>query len=228
MKTLAISFITFLLTSCTVAQRIATESREIGNFSQIRVEKGIDLKLVQDADDKLLKITSRNFDLQDVITEIRGETLYLSKKGNNFSNSSVDITVPFYKLSQIDASSGSDIENSGTLEIEELSIKASGGSDLDLKINLYYLECELSGGSDAELEGSSKAAYYQASGGSDIDANDFKVEKVTLRLSGGSDVDIFATEEVDIEASGGSDVNVSGGAKIVRDQSDRSSDVRIN
>lgn len=228
MKTLTFALITFLLTSCTMAQRIETESREIGSFNQIKVEKGIDLKLVQDADDTRLKITARNFDLQDVITEIRGETLFLSKRGNTFSNSGVDITVPFSELSKIEASSGSDIESSGTLEMEELSIEASGGSDLELNLNVFYLECNLSGGSDVELEGSSKAAYYQASGGSDIDANDFKVEKVTLRLSGGSDVDLFASEEVDIEASGGSDVNVSGGAKIVRDKSDRSSDVRVN
>ena len=228
MKTLISSLIIFLLTSCTIAQKIETESRETGRFNQIKVEKGVNLELVQNTDDNLLKITARNFDLQDVITEVRGETLYLSKKGSTFSNSGVDITVPFGNLSKIEASGGSDIENSGILELEELIIEASGGSDLELNLNVFYLECNLSGGSDAELKGSSKAAYYQASGGSDIDANNFKVEKATLRLSGGSDVDLYASEEVNIEASGGSDVNVSGGASIINDNSDRSSDVSIH
>lgn len=203
MKTQIFVLATFLLNSCSVAQRVENESREIGNFSQIKVEKGIDLKLVQDATDNRLRITARNFDLQDIVTEIQGETLYLSKRGNTFVNSGVDITVPVSNLTMIEASGGSDIENNGVLEVEELKIIASSGSDLELNLNVYYLECELSGGSDADLSGNSKAAYYRASGGSDIDANNFKTEKATLRLRGGSDVDIFASNEVDIEASGG-------------------------
>lgn len=214
--------------SCSVAQRVEQESRDIGPFSQIKVEKGIDLILIQNSDNRQLSITARNFDLEDVITEVRGETLFLSKRGSTFGNSGVDITVPFTTLNEINASGGSDIENSGTLDLEELKIEASGGSDLDLNLKVYYLECQLSGGSDAELVGSGKAAFYSASGGSDIDANRFETEKATLRLSGGSDVDVFATEEVDIEASGGSDVNINGGAQVIRDKSDRSSDVSIN
>ena len=227
MRLLLIIMIGFMVSGCTMAQKYEMDEKALDAFTEIKVEKGINLTLIP-SDTHLAKIKTRNFSLGKVFLEIEGERLYITREGSSFMNSSVNVTLYFKTLTNIEASGGSDIEQEGTLKAEELRIEASGGSDISLILDTYYLECNLSGGSDMDIQGTSRAVLIGASGGSDIDADGLKVQNATLSLSGGSDADVYVTEELHIRASGGSDVNVRGNPKKFSKETDRSSDISFN
>lgn len=203
---------------------VQTENRSVGSFDQIVVSSGIDLYITQgsstgvkvEADDNIIPI---------IKTEVKGNTLkvYSEKGWRNAKKVRVNVTMP--SIQGISASGGSDVYSVGSLKADNLSLKGSGGSDLNLNLQVEHLDCSVSGGSDAELEGAAAEIHMTASGGSDIEAYGLKAKTCTVSASGGSDAYVNVTEKIDLSASGGSDIHHKGGAEVGRKSVSGSSDV---
>lgn len=208
-----------------VAHTANAEDRSVGPFSKLHVQNGIDVYLTQ-SDHERLRVEARDAD--NVIAEVRNGELRISRKrsgGGFFSLSADKVHLDFVRLSAIEASGGSDIRGRNQLKLDDLSIRASGGSDVTLGLQAKSLDLNLSGGSDAKLRGNADSLAVTASGGSDISAAGLQTRRVKLNVSGGSDATINATEAVEINASGGSDVSVAGKPRQRTVNNDRSSDV---
>ena len=72
------------------------------------------------------------------------------------------------KLS-IDSSGGADVK-CGELEAEDVTINASGGSDIDAVAN-STLSLTASGGADVHIKGNPQIVHWDVSGGADIEFN---------------------------------------------------------
>jgi hypothetical protein len=217
-----------VLAACAAHAERRTEERAVGPFSKLRVENGIDVVLIQ-GDRPSLTIEADDNVLKDIVTEVDGGELRISRSrrsGAQFFGSDAKVRLTFVQLSGIQASGGSDIDSGSDIKLDELSVSASGGSDIDLAVEAKRLELSLSGGSDLKLRGSAETLTITASGGSDIAAGDLGADRVTLRVSGGSDAHVNAKDAIELDASGGSDVTVSGNPGRRTVNNDRSSDVR--
>jgi hypothetical protein len=190
---------------------------------------------VEQGDSFLVEVVSPSDDADDVITEIRDDTLVI-RRDRSFFNSlnwfgiggrrdSVNVTLP--ELISLSASGGSNVKGEGTIAADELDISTSGGSDLALKVDADSLEISTSGGSDMTVSGSTDRVRVQTSGGSDLHAGDLEAKEANLTSSGGSDIEITVLERLTATASGGSDIqyrgdpayvdiNDSGGADVSR------------
>ena len=207
-----------------------TEERSVAPFTRLNVENGIDVSLTQGPEQRL-RIEVDGYDLADIVTEVVGGELRLSNKGRSvwgwsfFEDHDVTVYLDFVELTAIDASSGSDIEGRNAFELDELSVQASGGSDVELDVRAERLEFHLSGGSDLDVRGETQSLTIDASGGSDVLARSLNAAQARVDLSGGSDASILATTSVAIHASGGSDVIVHGNPAERTLDNDRSSDI---
>jgi Putative auto-transporter adhesin, head GIN domain len=206
----------------------ASEERTVAPFSRLEVLNGVDVYLTQ-GDEQSLRVEVEGFDLEDIGTEVEGDTLTLSNEASRdvqfFADRRAVVYLDFVQLSAIEASSGSDIEGRNDLQVDELTVRASGGSDVELAVEAQSLEFMLSGGSDLEVSGETQSLSIEASGGSDVDARSLESERARVRVSGGSDASIRASAAVNIDAHGGSDVVVSGDPAERTVDNDRSSDV---
>jgi hypothetical protein len=203
----------------------ASEERPVAGFSEIRADRGVDVYLTQGTRESL-RIEAEGYALEDVISNVEGGVLILSKSdGRWWPARRVVAHVEVVRLSAITASGGSDVQSRNALRLENLEVEASGGSDVDLDVQARSLEFTLSGGSDLRLSGSTQQLVVEASGGSDAAARQMAAERVRLQVSGGSDASVQASAAIDIEASGGSDVHVFGNPGERRVNNDKGSDV---
>lgn len=205
------------------------EQRQVAPFSKLRVQNGIDVHLAQ-AEEHAVRIEVDGVDLGDVVTEVVDEELRISRSGwtgiGFLSDKEVDVYVDFVRLTEVDVSGGSDLEGRSAIELDELSVRASGGSDVRLAaVDVPQLEFALSGGSDLNVEGTTTSLGIEASGGSDVSARQLQAQQAVVRLSGGSDASVQVRERIDVDASGGSDVDVHGDPADRSVDADRSSDV---
>ena len=69
----------------------------------------------------------------------------------------------------IDSSGGADVE-CGELEAEDVTINASGGSDIDAVAN-STLSLTVSGGADIHIKGNPQIVHWDVSGGADVEFN---------------------------------------------------------
>ena len=208
-----------------IAHTANAEERSVGPFSKLHVQNGIDVYLTQ-SDHERLRVEARDAD--NIVTEVRDGELRISRNrsgGGFFPRGAGKVYLDFVRLSAIEASGGSDIRSRNQLKLDDLSVGASGGSDVALDVQAKNLHMTLSGGSDAKVQGKADSFAIRASGGSDISAAGLQTRRATLDVSGGSDARVNVTEAIEINASGGSDITVAGKPKQRTVNNDRSSDV---
>lgn len=113
-----------------------------------------------------------------------------------------------------------------TLVIEFEGMLSIVGGDRWVEVVADSLESiEVSGGSDLRGSGTVEGYALRVSGGSDVDLGDLEARSVEIDVSGGSDVQVYASDSIEGEASGGSDVMVLGDPARSRVDTSGGSDV---
>jgi len=215
------------------AGSMSGEVREVPDFEGISVRSGVDVYIHQ-ANERSVEVKSEDIALEKIITEVRGDVLYVEIKKNkswgwNWGNNKAPrIDVWIDDLESIHASGGSDVYSDGTFRTDEISLKSSGGSDLYLDLDAGKLTATSSGGSDLHLSGQVHEMDLHSSGGSDIKAYKLTAKRCEVSSSGGSDAYVNVSEEISIQASGASDIHVKGSAKVLSKSSTGSSDIHMN
>eukprot|EP01132_Coremiostelium_polycephalum_P014900 gene14900-18051_t len=200
----------------TVAQ--PSKNFNITDFNEIVVSSGIDLYLTQ-AGSENIKLVGDEELIQNIEVEKKGNTLSIKyKEGMTwrrvFKGKSAKAYVSFKNLNSLVASGGSDVFTQNEIKSDKLNLRASGGSDLKLKVTVRDLDLRASGGSDVNLSGSATNMQISSSGGSDINAFDLIAENAKVTSSGGSDANVHVTKALEATASGGSDIHYKGDPSV--------------
>jgi phage shock protein PspC (stress-responsive transcriptional regulator) len=133
---------------------------------------------------------------------------------------SIVIEMPNINTLHASAASNTDIEFS---VIEDITIKLSGASDLDLNSDVSNLNASVSGASDINIEGNIINSIIKMSGASEVDiegegdnlvlrlsgastfnGREFKVSLISLIGSGASTAHINSTDKISVDASSAS------------------------
>ncbi|MFN0291800.1 head GIN domain-containing protein [Pedobacter helvus] len=221
-----------LFVACFITLNVAAQSSRsvnVKSFNNIAVSNGIDLFLTQGNTESLV-IKGQEDVIKDVVIEQEGNKLTVKyKDGVNwsrlFKGTQIYVYITFKKLNSISASGGSDVETQNTLNTDKMSIRSSGGADLDLSIVCKDITISSSGGSDVNLKGSAENMVLNTSGGSDVHAFEFKVNYAQVSTSGGSDANIFVNKGLTASASGGSDISYKGNAALKKLSNSKSADI---
>jgi hypothetical protein len=214
-----LSLACFLLPLSMLAQgvkgdgNVTKESRKVSDFHAVKVSSGIDLYLTQGNTVSLEIEADKNLH-EHIATEVKDGVLKIYVKKSIRQAKEMNAYLTFKEIDALVASGGSDVENSGTMNLKKLKIDCSGGSDAQLNLKVDELKCVTSGGSDSYLSGEARIFYAKSSGGSDLHAMELKATECEIESSGGSDARVYATEKLTIESSGGSDVYYKGDALV--------------
>jgi hypothetical protein len=204
------------------------EMRDLQGFDAIEVSGGIDLN-IQQGPEYIVEVVASAGDAARVSTEVDGSTLEIRQQRttsglfNWFNSYSVNVTLP--ALESLTASGGSDIRAEGVISGDTLTLRATGGSDVVIDVDLTEFDVRTSGGSDVVLRGTAQSLRVETSGGSDLDAQRLEAEDAYVQSSGGSDITLTALNRIDVRASGGSDVSYSGDPEFVNIDAAGSADV---
>ncbi|MFC5285241.1 head GIN domain-containing protein [Pedobacter alpinus] len=214
-----------------LAQEVST-TKNFKNFNKIIVSSGINLYLSQGNEDKVLFKGSKDLIDKISVTKNNDGTLVLEIDKSGWGNwiwgsdDDVKVYVTIKQLESLTVSGGSDVYCEGMLNLGDVTVKTSGGSDIKLNLNANALKIASSGGSDVVLKGTVKYLGIAASGGSDVDAFGLIADEIDLKTSGGSDSNVYAKNVLKIAASGASDVNYKGNPSVKRISSSGASDVQ--
>ena len=171
---------------------IVTEIRAVGAFSNLDIGGGVNVELTIDpSSDASVSVSYDGNLLDNVVTEVRGDTLVIELNGTIISGGGADrvvrVTAP--AIDALDVSGGADLVGSG--EIDAFTVVASGGADVDL-IDLL-----------------ANSVVIDASGGADVEV--YAISSVEGNASGGADVRVLGgPDRIAIETSGGADLDIEG------------------
>ena len=207
-----------------------TKSFEIKDFDGLRVSIPANI-VIRESNAYLVKIDATEREFENLVVEkTSGDILRIYSERDrwrwnewkNENKTSIVIEMPNINILQASAASNSDIEFSS---IEDLTIRLSGASDLDLNSDVSNLIAHVSGASDVDIEGKVKSSNFKISGASDVDiegtgenlvlrasgastfdGRDFNVGTISLIVSGASTAYVNSIDKLNVDASSASSV----------------------
>ena len=207
-----------------------TKSFEIKDFDGLRVSIPANI-VIRESDTYLVKIDATEREFENLVVEkTSGDILRIYSERDrwrwnewkNENKTSIVIEMPNINILQASAASNTDIEFSS---IEDLTIRLSGASDLDLNSDVSNLIANVSGASDVDIDGKVKSSNFKISGASDVDiegtgenlvlrasgastfdGRDFNVGTISLIVSGASTAYVNSIDKLNVDASSASSV----------------------
>jgi hypothetical protein len=229
-KSTLILVLSVLAFSVTIAQaqekgnkNVATEERELPAFHGIDAGGSLNL-FIEKGEPQLVKIETDENLLDNVSTEVKDEVLVI-KTSLIKDPSKLNAYIQVPELDFLKSSGATDVKGKSTFQGDEFKIVASGATNVELNLEVQYLESEISGAADVTLTGSAKTHVVDASGAGSLDADGLVTSKTKYSVSGASDISLNVTDEISGNKKGVAEVSYSGNpSKINTVGKDKSDD----
>ena len=200
----------FLLSISLFSQK---EVRDLDNYSKIKVSGGISVEFYQGDNEAHVHVTKG--DLDKLITEVKGETLYIKfeKKSWSWNSGNQKADIKLYgsnNISSVEASAGSYFHSASEFQSEKFYASASSGARAEMPIDASSIKGSASSGGSLELSGEAGRVNFNASSGGSLNAKSLKAEKADAKASSGGSVKLWATDYLGAGASSGGSVKYKG------------------
>lgn len=196
--------------------KVITEKRNVANFDKVTVSQGLECEII--FSDKL-EVTVEADDnlINGIHTTVQNGTLDISSEYDNYINvTSKKIIVRMPKIVSLESTSGSTITSSNILNSDDITLKSSSGSSLEVEVEADKVTLETSSGSEQKVTGKALKVFTASSSGSHIDANGLLANEVNSQSSSGSSTTVNAAVLLDAKASSGSSITYLNSPKEVR------------
>ncbi len=225
-KVIAATLVALSITSCnhninfgksiTGSGNVTTEKRNLANFDKVTVSQGLECEIIYS--DKL-EVTVEADDnlINGIHTTVENGTLDISSEYDNYINVvSKRIIVHMPKIVSLESTSGSTLKSGNILKSDDIRLKSSSGSSLEVEVEADKVTLETSSGSEQTVIGKALKVYSASSSGSTIDADELLANEVFAQSTSGSSTSVNAAVLLDGKASSGSSISYSNSPKEVR------------
>jgi hypothetical protein len=127
------------------------------------------------------------------------------KNYNSTETPIVNVKMP--AVNGLSTSSGSEITSSKTLISNNINVKSSSGSHINIDVEADAITLETSSGSSIDASGKALKLETTSSSGSTIDAKDLMANEVISQTASGSSTSVYPIVKLDAKASSGGSIN---------------------
>lgn len=194
-----------------ITAQAQTETRTPGDFTAIESGGSWNVYITIGSRDEV-RLESKGFDLDKVITEVRNGKLEIKLEKGNYRNVNFDAYVTVRKLESIGCGGSGNIVVESDINSSELKIGQSGSGNVKLKkLNVGSLKVGMSGSGNLYVEGgNADDATIGQSGSGDFNGLELVTNSVKIGKSGSGDTSIGASESLTVGSSGSGNVYYKG------------------
>lgn len=172
---------------------LVSDFRDVGEFTGIRVEGGVDVTYSQGESAQLELVADSNL-LELISTEVINNVLVIGSTGSFSTQSKMTV-------------------NCHSANIKSVCI--TGGGDVDLQtVATGALKLEVKGSGDIYVEGEAHRLITSIRGSGDIDAAGLDVETAKISIQGSGDTKARVTDSLEVVIRGSGKARVSGNPNI--------------
>lgn len=165
---------------------VVSETREVNEFHSIRSEISADIYLTQDAAQSFRMVSNANI-LAALQTKVVNGELIIESDHNIKGASKVQVYISAADFRKIDISGAGSLESMNCMELDDLSLKISGSSNVNLCGTVNQFTSNVSGSGNVNAYGlSSKIAEITITG-----SGDFKIsvsDALTAKITGSGNI----------------------------------------
>jgi hypothetical protein len=170
-----------------------TDARDVAAFTRVKAEDQVDIDL-RAGEPRRVRVRAGEKVIDDVRTEVRDGTLYVSYDGPGIRNGRLLVEVHTPEIDAIGITGSADVRVAG-LAGEALDVRVTGAGDVSAEGRVQRLSLDIGGAGDADLAA--------------LTAREARVE-----LTGSGDADVHASIRLDAEVSGAGDLTYRGNPQL--------------
>ena len=189
---------------------VIKEERKLPDFQALKASGSIDVEIIPAEAFSVVVENDENL-LDYVITEVKGGVLNVYYKNGMYLNGHAKVYISAPSLNEITSSGSADIDIRETLQNDkQIRVRSSGSGDISGNVEAPAINILTSGSGDIKLSGKTREFTSESSGSGDVNCENLKSEKAEVKISGSSDVKVFASVGLKVSISGSGDVFYSG------------------
>jgi Putative auto-transporter adhesin, head GIN domain len=188
-------------------------TKDLGEFNKVTSFDKIDVTLIQSNENKIILNGSGSEDVE--ILNKNGELKIRMPLTKIMSGDDVSATVYFKKIEAVEANEGSRIACNSKLVTTIFDIITKEGSEVKLTLDVDRLTVKASGGSNIDLKGTANNQDVVINSGSVYDANKLQTNQTIITANAGGEADVFATNLVDAKVRAGGNITIFGNPKQI-------------
>jgi len=208
--------------------KVTEEVRQVGEFDQVKVSRGMNVYITQGSPAKVVVIADSN--LHELIeTKVEGGVLKITTKENIRWAEEKKVMVTVEKLTGVGANSGGNVWSQSQIKSDDLKLEANSGANITMDVDAGILSADCSSGANIKLSGLAKEADLGTSSGANLKGEKLIANECKMSASSGGNVSSTVTGKLDARASSGgniayygeptsTNVNSSSGGSIHRKQ----------
>jgi hypothetical protein len=192
--------------SITGSGKVITETRNLKDFDKITVARGLDCEIIQSNKSEVVVEADDNV-MKGIKTTVENGTLKITSIYNNYFNvKSKKIIVYVPVIVSLETTSGANLKNRDVIKSNNILIKSSSGSDIEVNIESEKITAESTSGSDMILRGKAITLETSSSSGSLLNAERLLANEIISQSSSGSDTTVNPILKLSAKASSGSSI----------------------
>ncbi len=203
----------FLLLVCAVsvvqAQDVVTKN--VGDFSELKIFNKIQVTLVQ-SDENKVEITGVKRRNINVIQN--NNLLKISMSLDNiWDNNNTQVVVYYKELRKIDVNEGSRVESKDVISSNSLDLRAQEGASIGANIEAEHLFVKAISGGEIEIDGEVKEQEVVVTSGGQYYGRNLKTKDTQVKISAGGSAEVYAKNYIKANTNAGGTIRIYGNPK---------------
>jgi hypothetical protein len=193
--------------------KVVSETRDVPEFTGIKVGSGIDVFLTQGENQSVVVEADQN--LQEWIrTEVKGTDLHIYTDKNIRLARTKRIDITCRMLDNIDVSSAGDVTGLNRFKADKLDIDMSSAGNLDFEVEAHEIIIYISSAGNAVLKGKTDTLRADLSSAGDLNAFDLEAKYGDVSVSSAGSARVFVTEEASFRSNSAGDIDYRGEPRV--------------
>lgn len=203
-----------LITLLALAQTITAQvTRNLGDFSTVRVFDRISVTLVKSSENKIVINGSRAEDVEVVAKN--NELKIRMRLTKLLKGEDINATLYYKSIDQVEANEGSFVSSADTFKMTAFEVNSKEGAQIKLSLDVQKLKSKSSSGGILELSGKASNHSATINAGGELKAKSLVTSQTDVTISAGGEADVYATDFVDAKTRAGGNIDIYGGPKQV-------------
>ena len=187
-----------------------TENRNVGPFSGVKSQVGIDVYLKKGTKESVQVVISGKIEQKNVVTEVSGGMLTVSVDKGNYNSVEIKVYVTFVEITKLMVNSGGNIFSEDVIKTSKLSLSATSAGTIEIQAEVDQLEANAGSAGEIEVKGKAGTAVIEAGSAGEVDAYELVANTVKVKAVTGASAKVNVVKEIEAKAATGADIRFRG------------------
>jgi hypothetical protein len=202
-----------ILLACVVQTTFAQVTRDLGEFSAIKIYDRLTVSLILSSENKIIITGNREGEVE--VVNNNGELKLRMPFPKLLSGEDISVKLYFKNIESIAVSEGSQVSSEAKFKQTIMDLNAREGAEIKIDLDVEKVNVKAVTGGIVELSGQASNQDVTLMTGGILKSKELETSQTTISVSAGGNAEVYATTLVDAKVRAGGSIYIYGSPKQI-------------